>query len=282
MAKSIMMKPPNTGILKKGLYGFSWTTFFFGGFPALFRGDIIIGLIVIVLNCLTFCVAGIIWAFVYNKKYTLGLVEKGYIFSDTEEKNKEAKCALGIAEPITETIMPSVETENPLKENEEIEEYNDDLFFDGNNNELWKEEWLEEITSYLGKEPSESEELSLRNRFGGDQECLYNFRMYASRVNRGRTLCYSPPSDHYHPRFEVLRRGDIANVCDTFEYDMLDFLKMYELRSIGTALGMPSVGRSMKEAKELLMKVSKEKLAEAWQTTGMDIQDFYRLDILKK
>ena len=134
----------------------------------------------------------------------------------------------------------------------------------------------------LGKEPSESEELSLRNRFGGDQECLYNFRMYASRVNRGRTLCYSPPSDHYHPRFEVLRRGDIANVCDTFEYDMLDFLKMYELRSIGTALGMPSVGRSMKEAKELLMKVSKEKLAEAWQTTGMDIQDFYRLDILKK
>ena len=129
MAKSIMMKHPNTGILKKGLYGFSWTTFFFGGFPALFRGDIIIGLIVIVLNCLTFCVAGIIWAFVYNKKYTLGLVEKGYIFSDTEEKNKEAKCALGIAEPITETIMPSVETENPLKENDEIEEYNDDLFF---------------------------------------------------------------------------------------------------------------------------------------------------------
>lgn len=98
MAKTVMMKHPSTGVLKKGLYGFSWTTFFFGGFPALFRGDVIIGLVVIVLNILTACIAGIIWAFVYNKKYTLGLVEKGYVFADTEEKNKAAKCALGIAE----------------------------------------------------------------------------------------------------------------------------------------------------------------------------------------
>jgi hypothetical protein len=41
-----MMKNPNTGVIKKGFYGFSWTTFLFGGIPALFRGDIITGLVV--------------------------------------------------------------------------------------------------------------------------------------------------------------------------------------------------------------------------------------------
>lgn len=98
MATSIMMKHPATGVLKKGLYGFSWTTFFFGGFPALFRGDILTGVLVIVASVLTFGLAGLIWAFIYNKKYTLGLVEKGYVFAESEEKNRAAKAALGIAE----------------------------------------------------------------------------------------------------------------------------------------------------------------------------------------
>ena len=80
-----MLKQPSTGILKKGFYGFSWTTLFFGGFPAIFRGEILLGLVVIVVNILTCGIAGIIWAFVYNKKYTLGLLEKGYTFSDAEE-----------------------------------------------------------------------------------------------------------------------------------------------------------------------------------------------------
>lgn len=41
MAKTVMLRHPQTGILKKGLYGYSWTTLFFSGFPAIFRGDIL-------------------------------------------------------------------------------------------------------------------------------------------------------------------------------------------------------------------------------------------------
>jgi len=96
MATQILLKHPGTGIVKKGLYGFSWTTLFFGGFPALFRGDILIGLAVIVINIFTFCVAGIIWAFIYNKKYTLGLIEKGYIFSGCFVENALAREKLGV------------------------------------------------------------------------------------------------------------------------------------------------------------------------------------------
>ena len=66
MASIVMLKNPKTGIIKKGLYGFSWTTFFFGPFPAFFRGDIVVGLVITVLNILTFGVAGFIWAFFYK------------------------------------------------------------------------------------------------------------------------------------------------------------------------------------------------------------------------
>ena len=96
MAKVVMLKHPQTGILKKGLYGFSWTTLFFGGLPAIFRGDIIIGLVVMIASILTCGIAGLIWAFVYNKKYTLNLLEKGYVFNDTQENVLRAKEKLGI------------------------------------------------------------------------------------------------------------------------------------------------------------------------------------------
>lgn len=96
METKIQLRHQTTGIQRNGLYGFSWTTFFFGGFPALFRGDILIGLVVIILNALTFFIAGIIWAFIYNKKYTLALIEKGYELQGAESEVLAAKSALGI------------------------------------------------------------------------------------------------------------------------------------------------------------------------------------------
>lgn len=100
MAKTIMMLNPQNGIVKKGFYGFSWTTLFFGGFPAIFRGDLRTGILVIIINILTCGIAGIIWAFIYNKSYTLKLIEKGYIFQGSSESVIEAKSYLGIQESV--------------------------------------------------------------------------------------------------------------------------------------------------------------------------------------
>jgi len=91
------MKHPETNVIKDGFYGFSWTTFFWGGIPGLFRGDILIGLVLIVLNILTWFIAGIIWAFFYNKNYTQRLLEKGYVLDGSEAENLAARQALGIA-----------------------------------------------------------------------------------------------------------------------------------------------------------------------------------------
>ena len=97
MATVVMMKHPDTGLVKKGFVGFSWTTLFFGGFPALFRGDFLMGVVFIVLGCFTLGISSVIIAFFYNKQYTTKLVESGYQFADNEGVNSLARAKLGIA-----------------------------------------------------------------------------------------------------------------------------------------------------------------------------------------
>jgi NADH:ubiquinone oxidoreductase subunit H len=64
--------------IKKAPLGFSWTTFFFGGWPAIFRQDWIVGILSLLINLATSGIAGIIFAFFYNKMYLKSLLEKGY------------------------------------------------------------------------------------------------------------------------------------------------------------------------------------------------------------
>ena len=105
MATVIPMKNPQNGLTKDGFYGFSWTTLFFGGFPALFRGDFLtfIGLfaILIIIALITAgigaFIVSIVWAFMYNKYYTKKLIEKGYRFNGSDEQNTAAANALGVS-----------------------------------------------------------------------------------------------------------------------------------------------------------------------------------------
>ena len=87
MATSVNLKNPTNGLTKTGYFGFSWTTLFFGFFPALFRGDFITFLggfvISLIIGLATagigFFLIGIVWAFMYNKYYTRKLLERGYV-----------------------------------------------------------------------------------------------------------------------------------------------------------------------------------------------------------
>jgi len=66
------------GVIKDAPVGFSWTTFFFGFFPALIRGDWMWALIMFVATWITFGISGIIFAFIYNRLYIQGLLKKGF------------------------------------------------------------------------------------------------------------------------------------------------------------------------------------------------------------
>jgi NADH:ubiquinone oxidoreductase subunit H len=64
--------------IKKVPLGFSWTTFFFGGWPAVIRQDWIPGCVLIALCLFTYGLAGVVAAFLYNNYYAKSLLEKGF------------------------------------------------------------------------------------------------------------------------------------------------------------------------------------------------------------
>ncbi|MGG1630843.1 DUF2628 domain-containing protein [Rossellomorea sp. NRS-1567] len=84
------------GVTKEVKVGFSWTTFFFGFFPALFRGDLkwaaIMFIMAAVVGVFTLgfgaWIPGIIFSFVYNKIYIKDLLEKGYRPADEATQNE--------------------------------------------------------------------------------------------------------------------------------------------------------------------------------------------------
>ena len=75
---SIIFENPLTGSIKEAPVGFSWTTFFFGFFPALFRSDFKWAIIQFVLALITFNLSGLVFMFIYNKLYITDLIGSGY------------------------------------------------------------------------------------------------------------------------------------------------------------------------------------------------------------
>ena len=75
---SIMFNNPKTGAIKEAPAGFSWTVFFFGFFPPLFRGDFKWGIIMMMLQVLTLGFSNLVFMFIYNKCYIKDLIGAGF------------------------------------------------------------------------------------------------------------------------------------------------------------------------------------------------------------
>ena len=78
MAFATIIFENKIGVMKEAPVGFSWTTLFFGFFPALIRGDWLWAVIIFAATFVTFGLAGIVFAFIYNRLYIQSLVEKGF------------------------------------------------------------------------------------------------------------------------------------------------------------------------------------------------------------
>lgn len=84
--------------VKKVPLGYSWTTFFFGGWPAIFRQDWLVGIGIIVACLFTWGIAGIVFSFIYNKMYAKALFSKGYWIHTlpTGTSEEDVKLYLGL------------------------------------------------------------------------------------------------------------------------------------------------------------------------------------------
>ncbi len=82
-----MMKHSQSGALKDVPLGFSWTTLFFGIFPALFRGDFKNAIIMLIVAIFSLGWSWLIMPFFYNKMYVNDLVAKGWMPADEMSSN---------------------------------------------------------------------------------------------------------------------------------------------------------------------------------------------------
>lgn len=101
------MKNESTGQFKEVPIGFSWTTFFFGWFPALLRGDWKNFLILLFLTIPTFGIILIVYWFKYNKIYTNDLISIGFkaVMSKQEAEFMSAK--IGVHIPVVSQFADS-------------------------------------------------------------------------------------------------------------------------------------------------------------------------------
>lgn len=88
---------PNTRQAKQAKVGFSWTVFFFGPFPALFRGDWKWFLIILLANSFTAGFSNLVFIFIYNKLYINDLLLQG--FEPNDQSNYQILLSKGFFVP---------------------------------------------------------------------------------------------------------------------------------------------------------------------------------------
>lgn len=101
MATAILIRHPQSGLVRKGYYGFSWTYLFFGWFVPLFRGELGVAALHLLFSFFTFGIWQIVMCFLYNKQYMTRMLMNGWVLSDSDGNNQfaAAKLSLSLAAP---------------------------------------------------------------------------------------------------------------------------------------------------------------------------------------
>lgn len=104
---TIKMKNEQTGEVKEVPIGFSWTTLFFGWFPALLRGDWKNFMILFFLTIPTFGIILVVYCFKYNMIYTSDLIGKGYKAVMSTQEAEFMSVKIGVYLPVVSQVSDS-------------------------------------------------------------------------------------------------------------------------------------------------------------------------------
>ena len=96
LQKTVLVKHQASGLVKKGYFGFSWTYLLFGWLVPIIRGEVMIGVLHLILTAFTFGVFQLVMPFLYNKQYMTRLLTSGWQLCDEENIMAAARLKLGI------------------------------------------------------------------------------------------------------------------------------------------------------------------------------------------
>ena len=97
MATKINIKHTQSGMVKTGFYGYSWTYLVFGWFVPLFRGELGVGALHLLFTIVTGGIWQLIVSFLYNKQYMTRMLTNGWVLDGSDSDKVLARTALGIS-----------------------------------------------------------------------------------------------------------------------------------------------------------------------------------------
>lgn len=102
---TVYFENPRTGQMKEAHVGFSWTTFFFGPFPMLFRGSWKWFAIIFILALITWGLSNLVFMFIINKFYIKDLIADGFKAKSVKIGTLEqVSIAIGFPVPALEVV----------------------------------------------------------------------------------------------------------------------------------------------------------------------------------
>ncbi|MBS0548675.1 MAG: hypothetical protein JSR24_13050 [Proteobacteria bacterium] len=99
MATAVLIRHSQSGLTRKGYFGFSWTYLFFGWLVPVFRGELGIAALHLLFTIVTVGWWQLIVCFLYNRQYMTRMLTSGWVLADSPERNAQAAMRLGVVQP---------------------------------------------------------------------------------------------------------------------------------------------------------------------------------------
>lgn len=99
MATPVIIRHTQSGLTKRGYYGFSWTYLFFGWFVPIFRGELGVAALHLLFTVVTFGWWQLIVCFLYNRQFMTRMLTNGWVLADGAGNNTLAASKLGVVLP---------------------------------------------------------------------------------------------------------------------------------------------------------------------------------------
>jgi hypothetical protein len=94
--KPVYLIHPDSGLVKKGYLGFSWSYLFFGWLVPIYRGELAMGLLHLVITLFSAGLSQLIFPFIYNRQYMTRLLLAGWRLDPQDPRYEWAKMKLNI------------------------------------------------------------------------------------------------------------------------------------------------------------------------------------------
>ena len=94
--KPVHLIHKESGLVKKGYLGYSWSYLFFGWFVPIFRGELGVGLLHLAITLFSAGLSQLIFPFIYNRQHMTRLLLSGWQLDTQDPRYEWSKIKLNI------------------------------------------------------------------------------------------------------------------------------------------------------------------------------------------